>query len=543
MERREMEHQFPWGDPPRIKIYDSLTRKEEVFPSPGEHPLVTIYVCGPTTYQFVHVGNMRNPVFFDVVRKIFRAFGYRVLFVTNFTDLDDKIIDEAKKAGEADPIQWSARFVHEYYTDLFALGVEKADVYPKVTTHIKEIIEYVQKIMDNGHAYVGKDNSVYFDVPSFPDYLKLSGRNMDDLLDESRQEEVESSNKKDSRDFALWKIAKEGEPAWDSPWGPGRPGWHIECSVMSAKYLGKTFDIHGGGQELRFPHHENEIAQAKCGDPDEDFARIWMHNEWVMMDGAKMAKSGKSVKIRDVLKEVDPEVVRLFLLSAHYRKPMDFTWDKFDEYKKALDRLKEVFDRLTGFLRWRAEERVENWFQIWSHIDEKNDYDRGEFIKMMAEKAPDPLDGEKGAKGIVNDVRRAMYYAYWQFANDFNTQGVVGELFGLVTKVNAHLDVMSSDNTDDFDAANIALGGIAHLTEILGILNDRREKLYLTDEARDEALKGGGDASKLADVLLALREKARAEKNFELADKIRDELNEIGAEVRDSKDGAKIVWK
>lgn len=536
---------FPWGKMPPIRIYNTMTRREDYFPSADEHPEVSIYVCGPTTYQFVHVGNMRNPVLFDVIRRIFRAHGYRVKFVTNFTDIDDKMIVEAKKAGEADPIQWSARFVHEYYTDLFALGVEAADVYPKVSCHVEEIIRYIQLIIDNGHGYIGTDGSVYFDVPSYPDYLKLSGRHLEDLLTESRQDETVGA-KRDPRDFALWKAAKPGEPQWPSQWGPGRPGWHIECSVMSAYYLGASFDIHGGGQELKFPHHENEIAQAKCGHPKEDFARIWMHNEWVTMEGAKMAKSGRSLRVRDVLQETDSEVIRLFLLSAHYRKPVDFTYEKLEELAKAKKRIVEVFNRLTEFLRWRAEERMENWLQIWRHLDARHKYDVDTFAKRIDEGVPltDLLEeGNTPAERLVDSSRVALNRAHWHFADDFNTQGAVGEFFQFVNRINAYLGEMSSKEVEDFDAANVALGSIVHLSELLGILRSERESLYKTEEVREGMARGGGDASMLADVLLKVRDAARAGRNFELADMIRDMLSEIGAEVRDTKDGARIVWK
>ena len=542
---------WPWGNPPPIRIYNSLTRREETFPPVDAHPEVSIYVCGPTTYQFVHVGNMRNPVFYDVVRRIFKSHGYRVKFVTNFTDIDDKMIEEAKKVGESDPIQLSARFVHEYYTDLFALGVEEADFYPKVSTHIDEIIEYVKLIMDNGHGYIGKDKSVYFDIASYPDYLQLSGMKMDDLLDESRQDETADA-KNDPRDFALWKAAKPEEPSWPSPWGPGRPGWHIECSVMSAKYLGPSFDIHGGGKELKFPHHENEIAQAKCGHPDEDFARIWMHNEWVVLKGGeKMAKSGESILIRDVLKKYDPEVIRLFLLSAHYRKEVEFSFEKIDELTKAKERLSETFRRLTDFLRWRAEERNENWLQIWDQVDRDYGQDdekegAGRIISKFDDGIrldTDDLNPQPTDFYLVTAVREALYLAHRHFADDFDTQGAVGELFRLISRINSSLEKMSADNVHDFDAANIALGGLVHLTEILGVNKRERENLYLTEKGREQAEKGGGDAAKLADVLMKLREDARASKNFELADSIRDQLAEIGAEVRDSKDGPRIVWK
>jgi cysteinyl-tRNA synthetase len=537
---------YPWGDLPPLRIYNTLTRREAEFPTVDEHPEVTIYVCGPTTYQFVHVGNMRGPVFFDVVRRILRAHGYRVVFVTNFTDIDDKTIAEAKKAGEADPIQWSARFVHEYYTDLFGLGVAPADFYPKVSTHIPEIIDYVKAIEANGHSYIGRDGSVYFDVKSYSKYLELSKKRFDDLLDESRQDDT-VKDKRDPRDFALWKAAKPGEPSWPSPWGDGRPGWHIECSLMSSLYLGKSFDIHGGGQELKFPHHENELAQAKCAYPNEDFARIWMHYEWVTLKGGdKMAKSGTSILVRDVLKKHDPEVIRLFILSAHYRKSVEFSFEKLDELAKAKARIVDAFNRLTEFLRWRAEEREENWLRIWRHMDERVDYDIPTFVKRMVEGTPtEDLEemGVTAAERLVDAVRVALYRAHYHLADDFSTQGAVGELFQLVNRVNAYLPEMSSKVGDDFDAANVALGAIAYLSQMLGILGAQRDSLYLTEEAREEMEKGGGDAAKLAEVLLRIREIARAEKNFELSDRIRDQLAEIGAEVRDLKDGAKIVWK
>jgi len=548
---------FPWGKPPPIRIHNSMTRREETFPCVEEHPEVSIYVCGPTTYQFVHVGNMRNPVLYDVIRRVFRAHGYRVRFVTNFTDIDDKMIQEARRVGEKDPIQLSARFVHEYYTDLFGLGVEPADFFPKVSSHIPDIIDYVKLIMQKNHAYVGADGSVYFDIKSYPEYLKLSGHSMDKLLENVTQgEEVEA--KRDPRDFALWKAVKPGEPEWEfrqteeeigkcGKVANGRPGWHIECSVMSAKYLGPSFDIHGGGKELKFPHHENELAQARCGHPEADFARIWIHNEWVMLPGGeKMAKSGTSVLIRDVLKRNDPEVVRLFLLSAQYRKPIEYSQEKLDELAKAKAKIVETFTRLVEFLGWRSEERKENWLQIWRHMDLKHRYDVDVFTTRMSEGVPPEELVEHGytpAERLVDAARVALYRAHQHLAADFNTQGAVGELFQLVNRVNAYLSEMSSGDPDDFDAANVALGSIAYLCDLLGILDRQRRSLYETEETRREALKGGGDAAKLADVLLRIRGMARAEKDFGLADRIRDELAAIGAEVRDSLEGPKIVWK
>ncbi len=544
---------YPWGKLPPIRIYNSLTRREETFPCASEHPEVSIYVCGPTTYALVHIGNMRNPVFYDVVRKIFLSHGYRVRYVTNFTDIDDKMIDEASKVGEDDPIQLSAKFVHEYYTDLFALGVDRADFYPKVSSHINDIIEYIILIMDKGHAYVGGDDSVYFDTTSYPDYLKLSGHDFDKLLENIDQGE-ELDAKRDPRDFALWKAAKPGEPTWPFTSdkykvADGRPGWHIECSVMSAKYLGESFDIHGGGKELKFPHHENEIAQAKCGHPDADFARIWMHNEWVVLpSGEKMAKSGESILIRDVLKKYDPDLVRMFLLSAHYRKDVEYSSDRLVDQDKAKARLVEVFNRLTEFLRWRAEERYENWLLLWDQFD--HDYSPNSLseVSSILEKFEDGLklddmEWDSPAWYMVNAAREALFLGYRHMAADFDTQGAIGELFKLVSRVNSSLDKMESGDSNDFNADNIALGAIVHLTEIFGVLKKERDSLYATVEARMESGKGGGDAAKLADVLLKIRDNARADKNFATADMIRDMLKEIGAEVRDSDDGPRIVWK
>jgi len=543
---------FPWGTLPPIRIHNSLTRRDEVFPSCDEHPEVSIYVCGPTTYAFVHIGNMRNPVFYDVVRRIFKSHGYRVKFVTNFTDIDDKMIDEAKRVGESDPIQLSARFVHEYYTDLFALGVEKADYYPKVSTHITDIIDYIKLIMSNGHGYVGSDGSVYFDVKSYPDYLKLSGMKMDDLLDESRQDE-KAEAKRDSRDFALWKAAKPGEPEWPfsqtddeiAKFGRisgGRPGWHIECSVMSAKYLGPTFDIHGGGKELKFPHHENEIAQAKCGHPDEDFAKIWMHNEWVVLpSGEKMAKSGESILIRDVLKQHDPDTVRMFILSGHYRKEVEYSPERLDDQAKAKARLVETFKRLKDFLNYRAEEREENWLQIWRQVDRAYEQEPGSISALRAIK--NLQDGlrigniysiQPASAYLVEAVREALFHAYRHFSDDFDTQGAIGELFTLIRRVNLSLDRMSKGNVYDFDAANIALGAVVHLTGILGILKKQREGLYLPPDEWEKMDKASGDTAKLTDVILAIREDVKSnakdmeiQHQFDIAKVFLEESNKL----------------
>lgn len=316
-------------------IYNTLTRRKEEF-KPRDTGKVSIYVCGPTTYNYIHLGNARPLVFFDTVRRYFAYKGFQVQYIQNFTDIDDKIINRANEEGE-DVLALAARFVNEYYKDADALNVKRADVHPKVSEHLDDIIEMIKTLVEKGFAYVIEGN-VYYNVGKFAGYGKLSGRTLEDMQAGAR---VEVDHRKiNPMDFALWKAAKPGEPAWDSPWGKGRPGWHIECSAMSLKYLGPEFDIHGGGYDLVFPHHENEIAQSEAA-TGKPFARYWMHNGFITVKEEKMSKSlGNFFLVREVLDKFPPELVRFYLLSTHYRSPLDFDHEKLEAGNRGLERIK-----------------------------------------------------------------------------------------------------------------------------------------------------------------------------------------------------------
>ena len=325
-----------------MKIYNTLTRKKEEL-KPIEEGVVRMYVCGPTVYNFFHMGNARPFVVFDTMRRYLEYRGYKVKFVQNFTDVDDKIINKAREEGVTAK-EISEKYIEEYYKDAAALNVRKADVHPKVSEHIPEIIDFVKTLVDKGYAYEA-DGDVYFSTRKFPGYGKLSGQNIEDL--EAGARIAVGEIKKDPLDFALWKAQKtDDEIAWDSPWGKGRPGWHIECSAMAKKHLGDTIDIHAGGQDLQFPHHENEIAQSECcnGVP---FANYWMHNGYITVNDEKMSKSkGNFFTVRDILKEYDGEVIRFFLLSVQYRNPINFSHQLMDQAKAGLARMENARDNL-----------------------------------------------------------------------------------------------------------------------------------------------------------------------------------------------------
>ncbi len=493
-----------------IRIYNSMTKRDVELGLPNDHPVVTMYLCGMTTYDYAHVGSMRSPVFFDVVRRFLKAVGYEIRFVQNFTDVDDKAIKRAAETGVENSLELSQGFNREYYRDIFTLGVQPAEYFPKVSGHIKRIVDYIKVIVDKGYAYES-EGSVYFSVKDWKPYLKLSGRNLDDLRLETRQ--TEEVGKRDPLDFALWKAQKPGEPAWESPWGMGRPGWHIECSAMSTGYLGDTFDIHGGGQELRFPHHENEIAQAEAHSGEGTFARIWMHFEWVTYKGGKMAKSGESFRARDILKEYEPEEVRMFLLSAHYRKTVDFSREKFDEMRIAKKRLANSVDTAIETLGWRCEEREENLFDaIGDHSDEH--------------------------VAVADEILAGFVE---QMANDMNTQGATASMFEMAN----HMNKLVAEYDDSKRVAlNWSLLKLMRMADIIGILQDKWHKIYYLEDAPQ----AGGDTEsadrveKLAGLLVELRDKFRAEKMFDKSDMIRDKLTELGAEVKDAPEGTKIKW-
>lgn len=468
-----------------VMIYNTLAKKKMPF-VPLEEGKVKMYVCGPTTYNYIHLGNARPIVVFDTVRRYFTYLGYDVTFVSNFTDVDDKIIKRANEEGK-DPVKLAAYYIDAYFEDTKALNVIPADVHPKVSEHIGQIIDFVQGLIDKGYAYALDNGDVYYSVRKFKDYGQLSGRDINDLLSGARVEVDEK--KQDPLDFALWKSAKPGEPYWESPWGKGRPGWHIECSAMSAQYLGDTFDIHGGGQDLIFPHHENEIAQS-CALHDAPMARYWMHNGFITINQEKMSKSkGNFFMLRDILERFDPQVVRFYLLSVQYRSPLDFDDEKIDVAGRGLERLKNAAEAVAKAMKLAG------------------DHDDADAVALR----------EKAAKAEA-DFRAAMN-------DDFNTALAIAALFELAKDINIYL------KKDQFDAntLEVAQKVLADLAGVLGI--------------ELEAAAGADDdlADKLMDLIIGIRKDARANKDFQTADRIRDGLAEIGVILEDGKAGT--TWK
>lgn len=468
-----------------VMIYNTLAKKKMPF-VPLEEGKVKMYVCGPTTYNYIHLGNARPIVVFDTVRRYFTYLGYDVTFVSNFTDVDDKIIKRANEEGQ-DPVKLAAYYIDAYFEDTKALNVMPADVHPKVSEHIPQIIDFVQGLIDKGYAYALDNGDVYYSVRKFADYGQLSGRDINDLLSGARVEVDEK--KKDPLDFALWKSAKPGEPYWESPWGKGRPGWHIECSAMSAQYLGDTFDIHGGGQDLIFPHHENEIAQS-CALHDAPMARYWMHNGFITINQEKMSKSkGNFFMLRDILERFDPQVVRFYLLSVQYRSPLDFGDEKIEVAGRGLERLKNASEAVAKAMKLAG-----------AHEDD----DAAE-LRAKAEKA------EADFRAAMND--------------DFNTALAIAALFELAKDINIYL------KKDQFDAKTLEMAQkvLTDLANVLGI------ELEASTGADDDL------ADKLMDLIIAIRKDARANKDFQTADRIRDGLAEIGVILEDSKAGT--TWK
>jgi len=462
-----------------VKLYNTLTRKKEEF-VPLKEGRVGIYVCGPTVYDFFHVGNARPFIVFDVLRRYLEYKGYRVTYVQNFTDVDDKIINRALEENSTmDEV--SERFIKEYFADADKLGVKRATFHPRATEHIEEIIYLIKRLEDKGLAYAAADG-IYFDTRKFSGYGKLSGQNLEDLNAGARVEV--DKTKRNPADFALWKKQKPGEPAWDSPWGKGRPGWHIECSAMSTKYLGETIDIHAGGQDLIFPHHENEIAQSE-GASGRIFARYWLHNGFINIENEKMSKSlGNFFTIRDISRDYDLEIIRFFMLSAHYRNPVNFSREMLNQAKNGLERL------------YNAKGDLE-------HL--KKNAQRQQMNSREEEKA-------KGLEAYRKKFEEAM-------EDDLNTADAVAAIFELVRDINTFV---KGDVSAAF--AKRALELIKELTGVLGIMSKEEQ---------------GPD--KIIEQLVARREEARKQKDWALADKIRDDLRVRGIIIEDTPQGAK--WK
>ncbi|MDN5300838.1 MAG: cysteinyl-tRNA synthetase [Thermoanaerobacteraceae bacterium] len=464
-----------------IKIFNTLSRKKEEF-APLSGNKVNIYTCGPTVYDFFHVGNARVFITFDMVRNYLKFRGYDVKFVQNFTDIDDKMIKRANEEGIT-VRELGDRFIKEYFTDADALGIKRADVHPRATEHIGDIIDIIKILEDKGYAYE-VDGDVYYEARKFRDYGKLSHQNPDELEAGARIEPGEK--KKDPMDFALWKAKKPGEPAWESPWGEGRPGWHIECSVMAMKYLGETIDIHGGGPDLIFPHHENEIAQSEAA-TGKPFAKYFMHVGYLNINNQKMSKSlGNFFTVRDILKKYDPEVLRFFMLSSHYRSPINFSEDFMQQARSAL-------------------ERLYNALYTMEHLE-----------KTAVDK--EPTAGEEQYLKIQQQNKEKFIEA---MDDDFNTADAIAALFDMVREFNVNINENSSRKVI---TKTIEL--LLELGKVLGFFGKFKQGELLDEEIQRK---------------IEERQQARKARNFALADKIRDELKEKGIILEDTPAG--VRWK
>jgi cysteinyl-tRNA synthetase len=481
-----------------IRIYNSFTRKKEEF-QPIEDEHVRMYVCGITAYDRCHIGHARSAVVFDAVVRHLRSRGYRVTFVRNFTDIDDKIINRANQEGIS-CAELSEREISHFYQDMDALGILRADIEPKATEHIDEIIGLIERLIAKGAAYeAGGD--VYFSVKSFPTYGALSGRNIEEMLAGARIAPGEL--KREPGDFALWKTAKPGEPTWDSPWGPGRPGWHIECSAMSMKYLGETLDIHGGGLDLIFPHHENERAQSEAA-TGKEFVRVWMHNGFVTIKGDKMSKSlNNFITIQDILKQYHPEALRLFLLSKHYRSPLDYSPEAIGENLAALDRCYNAVAEAERLADMPVKKR-----------------------RPITEKATEAIDE---LNGFPEKFNLAM-------DDDFNTARATGALFEAVRALNRLNDQAASRPSALY--AEPLLQGVSAIRDAAGVLGilQQEPKEYLRQRNLDALEEAGLDEKQLLD-LIERRNAARREKDWAEADRIRDELLEKNIVLQDGPEG------
>ena len=475
-----------------IRVYNTLTKqKEEFVPiNPGK---ANIYVCGVTPYNHPHIGNARPFVTWDVIRRFLEHEGYDVLHVQNFTDIDDKIINTANKEG----VEWfniCNRYIESYFEVMDKLNVRRAHVYPRVSEHIEDIIKTVQTLIDNGYGYV-VDGDVYYSVEKFKYYGQLSGRNLDDMLAGARIDV--DDRKKNPMDFALWKSAKPGEPSWTSPWGQGRPGWHIECSTMSMKYLGETFDFHGGGSDLIFPHHENEIAQSEGCTNCHPFVHYWLHNGFITVDNEKMSKSlGNFFMVIDILEHFDPETLRFFIVSTHYRSPLDFSDERLKEAQKSLGRLRQAQETL------------------------------GELSAMMSAGATESsLALRKKAVELRDAFMEAM-------RDDFNTALAISHMFALAKEINIYnKEVVDAQGKPDGKLVAILNDVFAEMCSIIGVLE--------TKAAAAPAESGDNKEEALVQMLIQMRQDARASKNYALADQLRNQLTAIGIVLQDTPQGVK----
>ena len=465
-----------------MKIFNTLTRRKEEF-VPLEEGKVKMYVCGPTVYNLIHIGNARPMIIFDTVRRYMEYKGYEVNYVSNFTDVDDKIIKKAIEEGvSAEEI--STRYIKECKKDMADMNVKPATTAPQATQEIQGMIDMIQTLIDKGYAYPAADGTVYFRVKKFKEYGKLSHKNLDDLQSGFRSLKVSGEDQKeDPLDFVLWKPKKEGEPSWPSPWCDGRPGWHIECSVMSKKYLGEEIDIHAGGEDLIFPHHENEIAQSECCN-GKIFARYWMHNAFLNIDNRKMSKSlGNFRTVRQIGEQYDLQVLRFFMLNAHYRSPLNFSADLMEAAKNSLERILEAAGKLSDRKDNAAAENITE-----------------EELALLKE-----------AEGFVTKFEAAM-------DDDFNTADALAAIFELVKFANTNVDENSSR-----EFAGGLYEELFKLSDVLGLKIEKKEEI-LDKEIED---------------LIQERQAARKAKDFKRADEIRDELLKKGIILKDTREGVK----
>jgi len=486
-----------------VNIFHTATRKKETF-KPVNDGMVGIYVCGITAYDVCHIGHARAAVVFDVVVRHLRARGYRVTYVKNFTDIDDKIIDRAKKEGVAFT-DISERFIKFHNDDMAALGVETPTITPKATEHMDDMIALIGVLVEKEFAYA-VDGDVYFAVDKFHQYGRLSGRNLDEMLAGARVDV--NDKKKNPMDFALWKASKEGEPFWESPWGKGRPGWHIECSAMSRRYLGETFDIHGGGEDLIFPHHENEIAQSQAA-TGKPLANYWMHNGFVKINSEKMSKSlGNIFPIREILKNYHPEVLRLFMLQSHYRSPVDYSTDSLNESRSGLIRCYAALQQIKEIPEASAESK----------------------------KAAGNDEVASGEKGYIDKINEAAENFDAALDDDFNTARGLGYVFEVVRLVNNF--AFAGKNTAAESKAAVfreAKKAFEHFGAILGIFRDDPDQFFATDK-KMECGKRGLNIAEIEDLIKG-RQAARIARDWAKADEIRNRLAALHILLKDSKTG------
>lgn len=477
-----------------MKLYNTMTNKIEEFKTIEENK-VKMYVCGPTVYNYIHLGNARPIVVFDTLARYFKYKGMEVDYVQNFTDVDDKIINKSIEEGIS-ASEVSEKYIKYFFEDINRLNILESVKRPKVTENMAEIIEIIQKLIDNGFAYE-KDGDVYFEVKKYKDYGNLSNQKIEELELGARIDVSEI--KKNPMDFALWKKKKkEGEPFWESPWGQGRPGWHIECSAMAKKYLGDTFDIHGGGQDLVFPHHENEIAQSKCA-YHGNFANYWLHNGFIQINGDKMSKSlGNFFLLREILEKFSGNVVRLFILSTHYRKPINFSFENMEDTKKALQNIVKSMNKFEAIIGKYKNEKTA----------EITNLDFSQKIDEFDKKFEDAMD------------------------EDMNTPQALATIFDQIRETNKFISVNKDELSTIYAEIEKSYESLKRkIGNVFGI------EIEMENSAKEEDGENMELTKKLIELLIKLRSEARSEKNFKLSDEIRDELKVLGVEIKDNRDG------